>query len=287
MTSEYEIRPLDASDEGLRDCEQLLRRVFPHAPYLTKKYLDWQYNRNPAGAAIGFNAYHGTTLAAHYVTIPVAARIDGETRSGVLSLNTATHPDHQGKKLFTVLAERTYEAASSRGHVFVVGVGNTKSTPGLVKNLGFQFVGPLEARLGFGKPRREDDTRIVKFERIWDRESLRWRLANPSRSYRIVSEHSRFRVEAPTERPGIKTLLGEFDASLCPDGIGAEGLGFRPITLWIGIDTRIRWSRSLYWEIPKRFRRSPLNLVVKPFRSSELSLRREEVRFQALDFDVY
>src|SRR5687768_7937755 len=109
MSGEYEVRELDLSEAGVRDCVILLRAVFPHASHLTQDYLDWQYNRNPAGKAVGFNAYSAGILAAHYVTIPLVARIAGETRSGVLSLNTATHPDHQGKKLFTRLAEKTYE----------------------------------------------------------------------------------------------------------------------------------------------------------------------------------
>lgn len=287
MIDDYGIRELDLSPEGIRDCAQLLKVVFPHASHLTSDYLDWQYNRNPAGSAIGFNAWRGTTLAAHYVTIPAAARIAGEPRRGVLSLNTATHPDHQGKKLFTLLAQRTYETAASRGCDFVFGVANANSTPGFLKKLGFQLVGQLEARLGLGAPARETKAAPVAFERAWDQDSLGWRVSNPSTAYRLSSDNSTFRVEAATEKPGIKALLGRFDAGVAPGLAARNGLGFRPITLWIGLDPAIRWGRSLYLEIPGLFRRSPLNLIFKPLREGVPALHREEVRLQAIDFDPY
>lgn len=286
MTDEYQTRPLDLSGEGLRDCARLLSRVFPHASHLTEKYLDWQYVGNPAGRAIGFNAYQGGALAAHYVTIPIRARLAGNRSTGVLSLNTATHPDHQGKRLFTLLAEKTCEAAAAAGHDFVVGVANANSTPGFTRKLGFQLVGALDARLGIGRPSRDGPRGAKAFERTWDRESLAWRLANPSKGYRVRTDDSRCRVDAATERPGIKALLGEFDREIEPGETQSDDLGFRPLTLWMGIDPSIRWSRSLYFDIPRSFRRSPLNLVFRPLASS-LSLRRDEVRFQALDFDPY
>lgn len=286
MTDDYQTRPLDLSDDGLRDCARLLNRVFPHASHLTEKYLDWQYVRNPDGRAIGFNAYQRDVLAAHYVTIPVRARLEGNPRTGVLSLNTATHPDHQGRKLFTRLAEKTYEAAAAAGHDFVVGVANANSTPGFTRKLGFQLVGGLDARLGIGRPSRGSPREAGAFERVWDRASLAWRLANPSKGYRVRTDDSWCRVDAATERPGIKALLGEFDREIEPVETERDELGFRPLTLWIGIDPSVRWSRSLYLDIPRCFRRSPLNLIFRPL-TSPLPLRREEVRFQALDFDPY
>jgi GNAT superfamily N-acetyltransferase len=286
MTGEYETRALDLSDKGLLECARLLDRVFPHASHLTKEYLDWQYVQNPDGRAIGFNAYQRDVLAAHYVTIPVCARIGGNRHPGVLSLNTATHPEHQGKKLFTLLAEKTYDSAAAAGYDFVVGVANANSTPGFTRKLGFQLVGALEARLGIGRPPRESPEEAADFERVWDGASLAWRLSNPSKVYHLRAERSRFRVEAATERPGIKAFMGDFERDLEPAGTRGGSFGFRPVTLWIGIDPFVRWSRSLYFDIPRRFRRSPLNLIFKPL-AKALELRREQVRFRALDFDPY
>lgn len=287
VSDDYDFRSLDLSSRGLQVCESLLRSTFPHAGHLTKQYLDWQYNQNPAGPAIGFNAYHSGDLAAHYVTIPMEGQFGGVTRRGVLSLNTATHPDHQGKKLFSRLAEKTYGVAAAAGYSFVVGVANANSIPGFTRKLGFQLVGTLDARLGLGPPVREADRAPAGFERVWSADALRWRLANPSTRYRLVTQGSTFRVEAPTDRPGVKAHLGEFERSLMPAGGTESPFGFRPMTLWIGIDPAIRWSRSLYGSIPARFRRSPLNLIFRWLEPGRAPLRRDDVRFQALDFDPY
>jgi GNAT superfamily N-acetyltransferase len=286
VIGEYETRPLDLSGEGLRDCARLLQRVFPHAPHLTERYLEWQYVRNPHGRAIGFNAYRRDELAAHYVTLPVAARLEGRASTGVLSLNTATHPEHQGRNLFTTLAEKTYETAAALGHDFVVGVANANSTPGFTKKLGFQLVGRLDARLGIGRPARAEASEATAFERAWERPSLAWRLANPSRGYRVRKDGSACRVLAATERPGIQALLGEFEPGIAPEAPERDGLGFRPLTLWIGLDPDVRWSRSLYLDVPGPFRRSPLNLIFRPLGSARPPVR-EEVRFRAIDFDPY
>ena len=79
---------------------------------------------------------------------PVRCMIHGEEQLGLLSLNTATHPDHRYKKLFTRLASRTYEAAAKEGFKFVFGVANEKSIVGLVRYLEFQRVGQIDVEVG-------------------------------------------------------------------------------------------------------------------------------------------
>ena len=50
------------------------------------------------------NAFYNNELVAHYVTIPVVYKFNDKTLNGLLSLNTATKAEHQGKGLFTKLA---------------------------------------------------------------------------------------------------------------------------------------------------------------------------------------
>lgn len=96
----------------------------------TSNIWRWQYADNPVGKIVGFNAYMGNLLAAHYVTMPIYMNIEGEKTLGVLSLNTATHPEHRGKRLFTILAEKSYQYAAENGYKFVIGVANAQSTHG-------------------------------------------------------------------------------------------------------------------------------------------------------------
>jgi GNAT superfamily N-acetyltransferase len=283
----HELRKLELTDADLQGYCQLMRLVFPAATQYTPAYLAWQYQRNPAGPVVGFNAYAGETLAAHYVTLPIRARLDGQPVKALLSLNTATHPEHQGKKLFTRLAEATYEYAASQGYAFVVGVANANSTPGFTRKLGFQLVAPLEARLGLGELPPEDASFTPDFQVDWDAELLRWRLSNPSRTYRLRPHGALTRVEADTGRYGIQAILGDFPSALCPPQQGHPPRALNPVRLWLGIDPSRRFSRSLFRTLPERLRPSPLNLIYKDLTGKRPTLDAQRLRFRALDFDAY
>lgn len=282
----YETREIDRTAAGIAQAHALLAHVFPKATHITPAYLDWQYNQNPAGAAVGFNAWSGDTLAAHYVTLPIRATLEGKPARGLLSLNTATHPEHQGKKLFTALAEATYSAAADRGFEFVVGVANANSTPGFTRKLGFQLVAPLNARVGMGPLPSPASDAAPQYEATWDAELVRWRLANPSRRYRLIRAGNRMRVEAPTGQLGIQAILADLPREQCPDGEGA-GMVLNPGRVWIGIDSRLLWARTAYFELPRRLRPSPLNLIFRDLTGKSRTLDPARVAFRALDFDAY
>jgi GNAT superfamily N-acetyltransferase len=74
------------------------------------EYLDWLYFQNPRGSVFGFDAYDGDLLVAHYACIPI--KINAFRQNSLLSLNTATHPDYQGRGLFRLLANKTFESAA-------------------------------------------------------------------------------------------------------------------------------------------------------------------------------
>ncbi len=285
----YDLRQIDLSEPSLQSYHRLLTEVFPSAAaQFTQAYLTWQYVRNPAGPAVGFNAFAGETLAAHYVTLPIRVQLEGRACKGLLSLNTATHPQHQGKGLFTKLADATYQYAASQGYELVVGVANANSTPGFTRKLGFQLVSPLEARLGVGPLPSQDPRFTSEFEVLWDRELLAWRLANPSRAYRLRQRGESVRVEAPTGKAGIQAILGDFPRPLCPTSLERTApFSPNPVRLWLGIDPSRHFKRSLYPTIPERLRPSPLNLIYRDLTGKRPSLDVSRLRFRALDFDAY
>jgi GNAT superfamily N-acetyltransferase len=287
MPDGYEVTPVSIEPATTAHCAALLRLVFPKARHLTTDYLEWEYAKNPAGEVVGFNAWSGPTLAAHYATVPLVARVKGEERRGLLSLNTATHPDHQGKKLFVTLAERTFAFAAEKGYSFVVGVANANSTPGFVKKLGFRLVAPLDAKLGVGWPTRRETNRPISFERVWDGHSLKWRTSNPSARYAIRQRNGTIGIESPTDKPGIRALLGLFDPSVFPAPNESSKIGLRPITLSLGLDPAVDWKREPFGAIPRALRPSPLNLIFKSLDGRGGDLSPTEVRFQAIDFDPY
>jgi len=258
------------------------------AMHLTPAYLEWQYVQNPVGQCVGFNAYAREQLAAHYVTLPVTAKLFGVEKRGLLSLNTATHPQHQGKRLFTTLAEKTYEYGKSEGYDFVFGVANANSTPGFIRKLGFQLVAPLSAKLGFGLVKKKQTPPDICFECVWDATRLSWRLQNPSLAYSCRQANQSAQVLAPTGKFGIQAILGEFMIKQYPAQLFAEHRAIPyPIKLWIGLDAWVDWTRSLYMDIPERFKPSPLNLIFKDLTGKQRELLPDQVIFQAIDFDAY
>lgn len=282
----YDIRELDLSPDAVAKVEDLLGRVFPGATHLRRDYLTWQYVENPAGKAVGFNAWAGEELAAHYVAIPLRAMIEGAEVRGLLSLNTATHPDHQGKKLFTQLAEATYARAAELGYAFVVGVANANSTPGFTKKLGFSLVRPLEGRLGVGALRRRHE-QAASFRSIWNEAALQWRLGNPRRRYTQVTQKSRVRVEAATGKYGIFAILGEFDRRALGEVKLDRTRAMNPVRLWLGLDPAVDIKRSSYFALPQKLRTSPLNLIFLDLTGRGVSIDPDATRFDAIDFDAY
>ncbi|MEO8066578.1 MAG: GNAT family N-acetyltransferase [Flavobacteriales bacterium] len=280
----YTIEPVRTDDASIAAMAALLRSVFPNAVHFTEDVVRWQYRDNPDGTAVGFNAWSGTELAAHYVTIPLVARVNGREERGLLSLNTATHPSHQGKGLFTKLANATYEAAAKQGFGFVVGVANANSTHGFTKKLGFQLVSPLRAMVGVG-PVVNKHSGKVTYERIWHAKAMEWRVAHPLNSYSISLTTCKDLVFTERKQMGASLLLAALDPGTAPVNM-PDHTAFAPLRIWIGLDSKTNWRFRPYVNIPAWLRPSPLNLIFKDLTGQRRSLDPKTVRFQAIDFDT-
>lgn len=274
----YRLTRTGTTAERIATYAALLSAVFPGTHRFDPSYLHWQYVENPDGEVVGFDALSGDELAAHYVTIPVSAVYKGEMIKGVLSLNTATHPNHQGKGLFTRLASQTYDLAQSLGYKFVIGVANQNSTPGFLRKLGFDLVSPLDVRFGLGAP--SDSEIEPEFQRHWSAEAFAWRLSNPSTTYRVRNS----RIFADSGHLGIRMLLASrpiAEARGEQDGFFAT----HPVTAWVGLKPAFAWE-GLGFPLPGALRPSPLNFIFKslsdlPCPSADRTL------FEAIDFDAY
>jgi GNAT superfamily N-acetyltransferase len=208
--SDYTLKPVTVSDADIVEIAVLLRTVFPDADHFTDEAVCWQYRDNPDGKVVGFNAWLDAVLAAHYVTIPLVARVHGVEERGLLSLNTATHPVHQGKGLFTRLANATYAHAKEQGFGFVVGVANASSTHGFTKKLGFQLVSPLRAMIGIGRLPCRDVNAQTDYERVWSDAAVRWRLKHPAYSYKLKRSGEQRMVLSERSQFGARYVLGTY-----------------------------------------------------------------------------
>lgn len=264
----------------------LFAACFPGVAKFTPDYLAWLYVANPDGEAVGFDAWDGERLAAHYVCIPARAWLEGQLVAVLLSLNTATHPDYQGKGLFTKLAAMTYEAGAAQGFDGVYGVANANSTPGFVRKLGFQLVRPLEARVGLGPLRhaRRHSASALSFERSWSAQSLAWRCANPHNPVRACRRGAACQLHAAAFGNLLPAYAELPDASL---DLAASPSALSPLRLFIGLVPDEGASYWNYASIPMRLRPSPLNLIYRSFVPRVATLDPARIQFTFLDFDAY
>lgn len=285
MSATIEVRRIGFTDAEVAETSAFLRSVFPHAKYLTPAYLRWQYAENPAGPAFGFEARRDGRLIAHFAALPMIAGIEGIARRGALVVNGAVDPAHGGRKVAKETMARLYAEAPDHGFDFLIAVGNANSTGPLLNR--WRLVGQLEARIGFGRPRRLVDAPTPSFERLWTDEEIAWRLADPERRSRVCRRGGAIEVKVPSGRPGIAVIL--YDG---PDRWALERRAEReragaPLRLWIGLDPRIDWSHSRFFPIPQLLRPSPLNLVFKDLSGSSLFPDPARMLFRAIDFDAF
>lgn len=271
----YRIEQVKVDEDSLKEVQNLLQLVFEkNASKFSLNYLKWQYAENPVGQIVGFNAYKDNVLAAHYVTMPIYMNIDGVKTLGVLSLNTATHPDHRGKRLFSILAERTYQYSANNGFKFVIGVANANSTHGFIKNLNFKLIGPLTFKIGIGTkvyPQRD-----YTFTRYWNKDIMDWRLKNPSMKYYRNGDLI------------ISPIKVGFKKMVCHNGaefVSLPKLHLRPLNLYIGYGADL--SKGFYLNLPKFIERSPFNLIFRDLTNGLLpEVTKNNILFELIDFDV-
>jgi GNAT superfamily N-acetyltransferase len=283
-----DFKPIQADDTSLARYAALFRACFPNASHLGETYLRWLYQSNPDGVVVGFDAIEGDRLAGHYACIPVSMDVAGKRTRGLLSLNTATHPDFQGQGLFTKLAAKTYEYAAEKGFSGVYGIANANSTPGFIRKLGFSLISPLEARIGVGRPASVDWSRAAErtqFSRVWSDKSLAWRCANPVNAVSLArSTPDGIELRAATDKPFISAW------ATLPPGPSRANAGSRsgrPVTLFLGLlpEGAHRFHASA--PIPDRFRPSPLNFIYRSLEAGGVVPEQGTVMCSFVDFDAY
>lgn len=259
----FQIRPI--MHTALDDYSDLLAKSFQNFNP-TAEYLNWLYFKNPRGFALGYDAYDGDTLIAHYASVPI--KISGYRFNSLLSLNTATHPAYQGRGLFRVLAEKTFEIAATE-FSNVVGVANSKSVGGFVRHLGFDAIGNLELRLG-------TLTRQSEGSKIYSKEELSWRMNCPRKSLNSfpLGDYSHLLSVKPFRyAPSLKAIVFEE---------GERSTNSKTNKVGLTLDWRKGVQPIL--KLPRRFKPSPLVLIHKPLLETNVDVL---TSFSFPDFDAF
>lgn len=129
--TEWTIRPASSDD---RDRAVELLTAAHGARVRTEAEWDWLFRGRLSHY---FVADTGSMLAAQYALLPLRISVDGSERTGLLSLDTATHPSFTRRGLMVALAEAAYGGPHGD---FVFGFPNPASAPGLYAKLGWREV---------------------------------------------------------------------------------------------------------------------------------------------------
>ncbi len=285
----YKIDKLNLDEKEIREYIGLFSEVYPKLNHLTQEFVEWEYIKNPIGSAVGFNAYHEDQLSAHYATIPMLAKMEGVEIKGLLSLNTSTHPKHQGQGLFTRLANETYLYAKELGYKFIIGVANSNSTPGFLRKLGFDLIQPLDVRAGFSCYRFKKKVSDYRYQSSWGTESLQWRLSNPRHKYNSIAKDGKTYILSTGGKPFLKVLIADFQSQEL-NGVHLKQESFIKRTypkLWLGIDSNIDWENTPTIRLPDKMKPSPLNLIFKDLTDGNITISPDSLKFNSLDFDAF
>lgn len=278
--TDYVLKPV-LTEASLGNYVALFDAAFGGDNKLTTAYLDWQYRQNPHGPVIGVDAFFGTELAAHYAIIPRRYGLDGEVYQAALSVNTATHPRHQGKGLFTKLAAATYEAAAARGVQFVIGAANANSVGGFTRKLQFLSLGQIRLYAGFAAPKSDPYALDLDIDADW----MDWRFHNPSRYYsRTV--HGDGSATVSTRLKGMPFHLRGIGAQCHDQAAAVTFLPKAPIAL-PGLIPFFGTPGPLLPRLPLKAQPSPWYVIWRALDSTAGAHLIEHVRFDGLSMDTF
>jgi GNAT superfamily N-acetyltransferase len=281
-----------ASVERITEYIELYQICFPKAKHLHREYLNWLYRDNPEGTIVGIDAVAEGKVVGQVLAIPNRFELNGSPTRGLVAVNVVVHPAFQGRHLFKKLGLRMCEEGAAKGFSFVIGVSNAAATLGWTRQMGFQLVKPLDAVIGLGGLAVENFPETWKnaaFKHLWTDEALRWRCASPVNPVRTVGHRRDGKVgfTASAGKPGIaayaELILDPTIAASLPKSFPLTSV--RP-RVFIGLIPKHRFKAN-YFNIPQKFRASPLNMVFKHLGDSGVKLDPDACFINFLDFDAF
>lgn len=117
----------------------------------TERYWQWKHQDNPFGTSPVVVAYEGNLLVGVRAFMCWQWKLKGRLINAVRAVDTATHPQHQGKGIFKKLTLQLVDQCRNEGRYFIFNTPNNKSRPGYLK-MGWQDAGkfPIRVRTRLG-----------------------------------------------------------------------------------------------------------------------------------------
>ena len=141
-----------ATDDDLPQILELLQSSLGWVP--DEQYADfyrWKHHENPFGTSPAWVALDAERIVGLRVWLRWRFRRGGETWRAVRAVDTATHPDYQGRGIFRMLTTSSLEHLTTDGVAHVFNTPNEQSRPGYLK-MGWEQVGKLPVTVRFRSP---------------------------------------------------------------------------------------------------------------------------------------
>lgn len=127
----------------------------------------WRYKHlnNPFGKSLVLVAEENNKLIGVRAFMRWEWQLSDRVFSAFRAVDTATHPDHQGKGIFKKLTLTALDLAKEQGNDFIFNTPNTQSKPGYLK-MGWQEVDNIRVKFIFVNPLywKKDDKAIYQVE---------------------------------------------------------------------------------------------------------------------------
>ena len=121
----------------------------PAQPY--DALFQWKHQENPFGVSPSWVAVDGERLAGFRTFLRWEFRCNNTLVRAVRAVDTATHPDYQGRGIFTRLTMSALDDLRADGVDLIFNTPNDKSRPGYLK-MGWHEVGALATRTRITRP---------------------------------------------------------------------------------------------------------------------------------------
>lgn len=118
---------------------------------LSEKIWNYKHVNNPFGKSMILLAEENDQITGVRAFMRWKWQIGGQVFSAFRAVDTATHPEHQGKGVFKKLTLKAIELAKKERGNFIFNTPNEKSRPGYLK-MGWEQVGKINVRFLFVNP---------------------------------------------------------------------------------------------------------------------------------------
>lgn len=188
-------------------------------------FYRWKHHDNPFGRSPAWVAVDGDRIVGLRVWLRWRFVAAGRRMEAVRAVDTATHPDYQGRGIFRRLTTGSLDALRDQGVEFVFNTPNDNSRPGYLK-MGWHEVGKLPVAVRFRSP-------FAALRAISARV--------PADKWSLSSEAGLPAIEALADDDRVDALLGAADDGRIRTDLTTDVLrwryGFEPLhyrAVWVG-----------------------------------------------------